>query len=330
MRIRKKKHPFVIIINILLISCCIFPLSTSTTHAADNTITEEEYWQEIEATLAAVRELLGNSPNIDEEVLEARAQYWENVSIVSLSEDEYVTIDTSFLVRMLRADPPDLAFLETHLQAQLDAYGESSAAGYPSNAEEILSTILEREEFTWKTAEKSKLEEFIDKILTKIGEFFSKLLPEGGVAFNIDLNLVLYVISAVLLGMVFYYVISQMRGSLIADAELIGMGEEAELITSEIAIARAQELSQAGDNRKAIRYLYLSALLFLEERKILRYDRTKTNREYMQNVAGHPEISADFNEVVETFDQVWYGFQEIDEEAFHSYQDHVNHLRDKA
>jgi hypothetical protein len=40
--------------------------------------------------------------------------------------------------------------------------------------------------------------------------------------------------------------------------------------------------SSEGDYRTAVRYLYLSLLLLLEEHGLLRYDRPLTDREYLQ------------------------------------------------
>lgn len=313
-----------------MVSCCIFLLNSRGSLAAAGVITVEEYWLEIEDTLAAVQELQRISLDSDQDALENKAVFWESVTQVALPGNDFVTIDASFLVQLLREEPPNLEFIEAHLIMQLDAQQNAREGSDSSGAEEILASILAGEEFQWEAAEESQFSQFIKRFWAKIDEFLDGLFPERTTTITVDLTALFYLVSVVALGIIFSYVFSQMIGSLIPDAELVGSGEEAERITSELAYTRAQESSQTGDNRTAIRFLYLSALLFLEERQVLYYDRTKTNREYMQNVASYPELSEAFIQVVQTFDEAWYGFQEIDEETFRLYQYHVDQLRDNA
>lgn len=57
-----------------------------------------------------------------------------------------------------------------------------------------------------------------------------------------------------------------------------------------------------------MRYLYLAALLRLDERGQLRYNRALTNREYLDRVQDNPHLQAALPPIVETFDRVWYGY----------------------
>ena len=75
-------------------------------------------------------------------------------------------------------------------------------------------------------------------------------------------------------------------------------------LTADAALQRAQTFSAGGDYRTAVRYLYLSTLLLLEERGLFRYDRSLTNREYLRRVAHDPTLSAILQDVVEVFDRV--------------------------
>jgi hypothetical protein len=107
-----------------------------------------------------------------------------------------------------------------------------------------------------------------------------------------------------------------------AEEELGG-----EPLTAELALQRAQELSTGGDYRTAVRYLYLSSLLLLEERGLLRYDRSLTNREYLRTVAHRPELAAILREVIDVFDRVWYGFQTLNPGEYEAYVLRVETLR---
>jgi hypothetical protein len=92
---------------------------------------------------------------------------------------------------------------------------------------------------------------------------------------------------------------------------------------------RAQALSMQGDYRSAIRYLYLSSLLLLDEQGLLRYDRSRTNREYLRSVSSRPELANPLRAVIDVFDRTWYGFEDVDEETYKSYVQHVDELREK-
>jgi hypothetical protein len=100
-----------------------------------------------------------------------------------------------------------------------------------------------------------------------------------------------------------------------------------EVLTAETALRRAHTLSTGGDFRAAVRYLYLSALLILDEHGVLRYDRSLTNREYLRTVADLPEVAATLREVIEVFDRVWYGYQPLDQAAYEQYATRVAELR---
>ncbi len=155
----------------------------------------------------------------------------------------------------------------------------------------------------------------------------ARLIPSeaGGGSF---LRTFLTVVGAIVLAIVLLYAT---RGILeeFAAAEEGPFGGEfgAELLTSESAFRQAQTLSGTGDYRSAVRYLYLSSLLILDERNLLRYDRSLTNREYLGSIADRPELAITLREVIDVFDRVWYGFQPLDEEAYNLYVARVNELR---
>ncbi len=100
-------------------------------------------------------------------------------------------------------------------------------------------------------------------------------------------------------------------------------------LTSKGAFKRAETLSTEGDYRNAIRYLYLSSLLVLDERGVMRYDRSRTNREYLHSISSRPELAKPLHDVIEVFDRVWYGFEAVDETTYKSYVEHVEELREK-
>ena len=75
-----------------------------------------------------------------------------------------------------------------------------------------------------------------------------------------------------------------------------------------------------------MRYLYLAALLRLDERGLLRYDRALTNREYLERVRENPALRERLRPIVDTFDRVWYGHAQLDAEGFAEYRARVRAL----
>jgi uncharacterized protein DUF4129 len=93
-------------------------------------------------------------------------------------------------------------------------------------------------------------------------------------------------------------------------------GEEAgigQIATEELA----REALRAGDFRTAFRYLYLSVMLDLQRRGLVRLRRGWTNRDQIGSLAPTAaSLEAPLRELVDAFDRVWYGHEEIDEEEY--------------
>ncbi len=139
------------------------------------------------------------------------------------------------------------------------------------------------------------------------------------------------IIAAVLLFLFsLYYISRSLSRNLVREAQLAAeVDGGADVLSSRAAMQRAQTLSSQGDYRNAVRYLYLSSLLILDEQGLLRYDRSRTNREYLRSVSSQPQLAGSLRDVIDVFDRVWYGFESVDEEAYRSYVKHVDELREK-
>jgi hypothetical protein len=93
-------------------------------------------------------------------------------------------------------------------------------------------------------------------------------------------------------------------------------------------LSEARQFANAGNYRDAVRELYLATLLMLDERGLLRYDRSLTNREYLDAIAGEPAVRAALEPIVNTFDRTWYGFQAMGQEEFERYRRQVEGVRE--
>lgn len=204
-------------------------------------------------------------------------------------------------------------------------YDESTAA----TAKDQLDDILSRSQYQWETEPESTAPSLWERIQNRLLDFLIRLLPEGaGTA-----NAVIYIgaiIGAVLLAVVLALIARTFLRNLAADSAAGQEEEDTAAISAGDARKQADQLSAAGDYRSAVRYLYLSALHALDEHGHLRYDRARTNREYLRTVSGRPALAESLRQVVDVFDAVWYGYKPLDAATYTAYEAQVNHLRGLA
>jgi hypothetical protein len=313
-------HPLVAVI---LIAAIIAP------HQQDQPLPVEEYWQLVEQTADSLEALDMNNPAAVRAQLDGLAARWEGIDAVRLPDGNTVALDTSDLVETMRADPPDGAALAEQFRALVEAHEDWLQYEPGVTAEQSrLDEILARPEFQTVTVEErpNPIREFFDNLRRRILEFLNRLLPDtvpigAGVP-----NVVLFFTALLLAGILAMALRGMLRGA-VNEADLDEIDEGGELLTADTALLRAQQTAHTGDYRLAVRYLYLSTLLQLEERGLLRYDRARTNREYLRSVAHRADLSAILRDVVDVFDRTWYGFQMLDAATYHQYERRVGELR---
>ena len=152
-------------------------------------------------------------------------------------------------------------------------------------------------------------------------EALAKILePKKG--WDADLRYVLLPLGAIALGIVIAFFIRQIRMNLIVEAhdDVSGTAQE-HVETERAALARAETAAAASDFRGALRFLYLSAILHLQERGVLPYDKSLTNREYLHQAKENTHLQATLGPAVTVFDEVWYGHKPCDAETVADYRD---------
>ena len=289
-------------------------------------ITEEKYWgliQESRSIVAGARFENKSEETIRQE-LDQLAARWEAVTEVEV-DGKRIPLDQQYLVEMLRGNPPDLKKLDETFASLLKSRRVAPTDAFSASDLALLAEILARPEYQWAEAAPNPASDWLDRILAEINRWLNEIL---GFTFDVAGSDVVSVLMAILLGVVFIFIARTLLSDFMNEAQLKENGEE-EPLTSESALARAQQLSRSGDYRAAVRYLYLSTLLILDERGIMRYDRSKTNREYLRSVADLPELSKPLGDVIEVFDNVWYGHHELGEDSFEHYSKRVEELKEK-
>lgn len=287
------------------------------------------YWQKMEDTRALAESLTDAPPEDSGPALRLEAEAWERITTLALPDQAIAPINHQWLTMALRADPPEprrvLALITTHLDAR-DRWEQATASAHDLTT---LRDILARPEFQWETPEPTWLEKIIQQFQEWLWEWVNRLFR--GRPIVIPNSPLVYIIAGgivLILALVIGFFLRGMLANLVAETAAAADPHAAdEALSAEAALQKAQALSGAGDYRSAVRYLYLSALLLLEERGLLRYNRTLTNREYLRSVSHLPELSANLREVVEVFDQVWYGYHPLDESAYARYAERVAELQ---
>jgi hypothetical protein len=284
---------------------------------------------DLETYAGWVREAFAAAQRSDRLGLEDAAERLIATSSVRLPGDATIAVDNGWLGEALKQAEPDLPAIAARLGAIIDALAQPPSAA-PADARERLRRILDQPPF--KQPEPAQTPawlqaffEWLGRVLESMLRPISGITPSGGRAIAWAIGGV----GAVLVLGVIVYLLRGLRRGMVADARASDDDPEANL-TAKTALDQAGGLARGGDYRTAVRYLYLSALLWLDERNILRYDRALTNREYLERVRDNPALRARMAPIVETFDRVWYGHLPIDAESFAAYRRQVEELRQDA
>jgi hypothetical protein len=293
-------------------------------------ITFEGYWELVRNTRQTLGQMEASPDNEVRAGLDEIASQWEKVTAVEFPDQSVMPVDPSYLIEELKKDPPTLERLVALMDALLKAHEEFPQKVFTVQDVEPLKEILARPEFQWDQAPRVvENPAWLDKILEAIANLMNRFA--FGIQKAVYYGRVPLIIAAVIIFIIsLYFITRNLSRSLVREAQLAAEnGDDEALLTSSGAMQRAQTLSGQGDYRNAVRYLYLSSLLVLDERGLLRYDRSRTNREYLRSISSKPELSNPLRDVIDVFDRVWYGFDSVDDEAYRSYVKHVDELREK-
>ena len=162
---------------------------------------------------------------------------------------------------------------------------------------------------------------FADRIAAWLDRVFAPKKPTPQVSGpNINPNVIrgiFYVVAAAAFALIVYLIV-QAIGQRSARAKPLALDEEEAVLVeardNDTLLARAEQQAREGDYRRAFRLVYLAALVSLDTGGVLRFDRSKTNWEYLRALrnAGRADIYAAMTPLTREFDQVWYGFAPTD------------------
>jgi hypothetical protein len=81
---------------------------------------------------------------------------------------------------------------------------------------------------------------------------------------------------------------------------------------------QAEDLAQQGCCLEAVRSLYLAVLVFLHRANLIRYEPTRTNGEYLDQLRSEGPLQDSFRGLTGIFEQKWYGERACNSEDFAS------------
>ncbi len=277
--------------------------------AADGPISPSEYRAIVHQAFTLV-ERAAAEPNVA-----ARAPLFTQagdtlarVTDVEMAPGANVRIVYSGLVDDLRAAGEgktnvDVGDLHDRLAA-LDAAVANPPREPNPNDRAKLSDILDRPPFT------AENENLLVRLQRQFLEWLRRLFSNtaSGV---FDFRDAIVLVGTGIVAVVLLYLLNALRLNLIAGAQLKRGDRSQAPLTAAVALVHAQRFASAGDYREAVRELYLATLLLLEERGLLRYDRTLTNREYLAELErkahDRPTVLSAFAGNMQTLERVWYG-----------------------
>jgi hypothetical protein len=301
-------------------------LETRAFQAPPPPLSESDYQLLIEDTRAVLPIVVDLSDTERSDLLQALATRWDQVTGV-VQDGQTLPLEPSYISSQLRADPPDLVLIDT-LLSTLDGHSNSLGQIDPQDASNRLGSLLSRPEFQYEEAQPNALTDLLDRIRLWFAELLDRIIPNQ---INLpalpSMGLLLGVVAALTIALIFVYIIRGTARGVVAETVGQVDFEDATSMSADQALKRANTLSQQGDLRAAVRYLYLSALLTIEEGGLLRHDRSLTNRELLRLLKADPAMRSALHNVVDVFDRVWYGYQAIEQDEFRQYSQEIEALQ---
>src|ERR1700681_897200 len=207
--------------------------------------------------------------------------------------------------------------IQDRIVARLQSLRSEAASfqGSPKDVSQkrvLLNGILAGREFqnihgpTWLDRFKQRLVELLIKLLGRV--FQSSAIPTIG-------NAVVYGLMALSLLAVAYWMYRTIRSNAgvvaIAPLSLSASSKGWKLWMKEARLA-----AESGNWRDAIHLGYWCGISFLEAQELWRPDTARTPREYLRLLPSASEHRQTLGALTRTFELVWYGTQEADENAF--------------
>ncbi len=264
------------------------------------------------------------------------ASQWRRLNFVCLDNGERISVEGGYIARAL--DTPENLQARLSISPMVKALEATRKIQLPDPdpaVQQHLKEILSRPEFQWPAPRANPLADWVLSIFNRLFAWMDRLLAGR----NLDGNWVrilqscLLIIGTLLFGALIYFIVNSLRRSFTPDTNINSILQPGdEYLDASAAQLRAEDFASIGDWRSALRYKYLFCLLTLDEAGILRFEKSRTNHEYLAglNSAGSQPMFVLFSRLVEIFENSWYGFQPIDSSSYSAYAGQANDLQQLA
>jgi hypothetical protein len=267
-------------------------------------LSEREFWLRMEQTRDLLQRAIQQQGTFRTTTLTQITDLWKDIDSVRLSDQAEIAVDVRWLQSDLPSENSGLQALRDRVQTLL-SYRSKATIGDTKTELDALAKVLENERFRYPEESSPRLPDI-------------PISPELARLALITAVVIATVIAA-------YYIVRGLSDQRVRLDSPAAMTDDP--TTSDMARDRAAASEAASDYRNAVRYLYLSSLLMLDERGLIHYDRTLTNREHLRQVAEKAQVAEALRPVVNTFDDVWYGFAPINELLYQQFRQDVDRLR---
>ena len=292
--------------------------------------------QESEATieLAAYQQLIEQAaaelmqPSADDDVVAHWQQQLASVNRVRLPDGAVVTPRP--LLGLPDDDPlPSPAVARARVTAVLDQLLSTSSDRTAARLAS-LEDVLARAEFSQPETLWQRFQRWLAQVLAR---FLPDAMPDptsNGALRTIAraAGWLIALAGILLLAWLLSFWLQALLANFVPHAAKRRAGDGVGDLPSSAQAARvvAAEHAGSGDYRQAVRHLYLAALLSLDERGLVRFERSLTNREVLARTPEDATLRTHLEPVIATFDRIWYGVQEPDHETFETYRHEVDEL----
>jgi Domain of unknown function (DUF4129) len=179
---------------------------------------------------------------------------------------------------------------------------------------ERLNEILSSEEFNRQSDEgEGWIEKAVNFFLDLIARLFQVSEIPTGAAGTVSTSILIVTVIGLLVFI--YWLIRKMVWQKKQERPLLVSGEK--IRSHRDYLNSARQLGQQAEWREAVRHLFLALLVYFQWKTWIRIEQWKTNWEYADEIAyNQPEAQDLFRRHARSFEQVWYGQEEIDEQLF--------------
>ena len=249
-----------------------------------------------------------------------------SIRSVELPGSAPMPVDTSRLIAAIQSaeavkNPDEKADALAAVGAQIGTLRAAQTHLYsgvvpnPAAAKRAARAVLSQPEFGSELPPPPSLAERIAAWLDRIFSSRQPSSPNLNLP-NVNPKIILGILIVIAAGAfaVLVAVIVQAIGRRSARSKPLALDEEEAVLVeardNESLLGLAEQQAKSGDYRRAFRLVYLASLVALDTGGVLRFDRSKTNWEYLRalRTAGRGDIYSALTPLTREFDQVWYGF----------------------